>query len=130
MIVSVTPSYAAILGLLFLALSLRVIVVRRHKNLGFGTDGDTDLERRIRVHANFAEYVPMTLLLLGMAEIRGAPHLWLHVLNMALLLGRIAHALGVSRPATDSIGRVLGMTGTQSALLGGALLCVLPGLRP
>jgi hypothetical protein len=126
--VDITPYYAAILGLLFIALSLRVVVARRRKNIGFGTNGDMDLKRRIRVHANFAEYVPMTLLLLGMAEIRGASHLWLHLLNMALLLGRIAHALGVSRPVTDNIGRVLGMTGTQSALLGGAALCVLSGL--
>ena len=122
---TVTPYYAAALGLLFGVLSLRVIVVRRSKNIGFGAADDADLERRIRVHANFAEYVPMTLLLLGMAEVRGAPHLWLHIFNTALLLGRVVHAIGVSQPATDNIGRVIGMTGTQSALLGGALLCVL-----
>ena len=39
---TVTPYYAAALGLLFGVLSLRVIVVRRSKNIGFGAADDAD----------------------------------------------------------------------------------------
>ena len=125
----VTPYYAGVLGLLFAALSLRIIVVRRRKGVGFGTNGDRDLERRIRVHGNFAEYAPMTLLLLWMAEWRGAPTLWIHGLNALLVIGRVVHAIGMARSETVGVGRVVGMAGTQSALVGGALLCLLPALH-
>ncbi len=74
--------------------------------------------------ANFAEYVPLALLLLAMAEIRGASPLWLHIGGVALLIGRVAHAIGVSRPHTDDIGRIVGMSGSQTAILIGAVLIV------
>ncbi|MBS0560025.1 MAG: MAPEG family protein [Proteobacteria bacterium] len=118
----IVPVYAAILALLFLVLSLRVILGRRSNNVGFGSAGSDDLERRIRIHGNFAEYVPFALLLLALAEWRGGYPLILNALCALLLAGRIAHAVFLSRPSTDDIGRVLGMTGTQTAILGAALL--------
>jgi uncharacterized membrane protein YecN with MAPEG domain len=118
----ITPLYAAALAILFLVLSVRVIVKRRISDVGFGAPPDSDLERCVRVHANFAEYVPLALLLLAMAESRGAQPLWLHIGGVCLVIGRIAHALGVSRPRTDDIGRIVGMTGSQTAILIGAVL--------
>lgn len=122
---TVVPLYAAVLGVLFFVLSVRVIAFRRRHRVAFGSGSNPDLERRIRVHANFVEYVPLALLLLAMAELRGAPTLWLHVGCATLLAGRIAHAVGLSRPATDDLGRIIGVTGSQTAILLGALLIVL-----
>ena len=121
----VTPYYAVALALLFLLLSVRVIIARRTRNVGFGSGSDPDLERRIRVHANFAEYTPFALILLVMAELRGAPAPYLHGLCMLLVLGRVAHAVGVSNPRSDGIGRILGMAGSQTTILGAAVLLVL-----
>jgi len=118
---TITAIYAAVFGLIFIALSVRIIVARRRQSIAFGTQGDPDLERRVRVHANFAEYVPLALLLIFFAEDHGAPEALIHVLCLSLLFGRIAHAIGLSRPQTDNIGRIIGMTGTQSAILGAAL---------
>jgi uncharacterized membrane protein YecN with MAPEG domain len=118
----ITPLYAAALAVLFLVLSVRVIVSRRIADVGFGAPGGSALERQVRVHGNFAEYVPFALLLLAMAELRGAAPLWLHVAGVLLLAGRIVHAVGVSRPGTDDIGRIVGMTGSQTAILIGAIL--------
>lgn len=120
--------YAGALGLLFLVLSVRVIFARRRLGVGFGAVQDSDLERRVRVHANFAEYVPLTLLLIALAEFRGAPPVVIHVLGGLLLAGRLCHAVGVSRPGTDNLGRIVGMAGTQTALLGAAVLCLAPKL--
>lgn len=119
---TILPPYAAALAILFMILSLRVIAARRGRRVGFGSGGDADLERRIRVHANFAEYVPFALLILAMAELRGAPALWLHLAAALLLAGRVAHAFGVSRTHTDDWGRILGMAGSQTAILIGAVL--------
>jgi uncharacterized membrane protein YecN with MAPEG domain len=124
---TIIPAYSVALGALFVILSLRVILARREMNQGNG--GDPDLERRIRVHSNFAEYVPLALLLLGMAELRGASSIGLHCLCALLLAGRVFHAVGLSYPATDNMGRILGMGGTQTALLGGSFMIAASYLR-
>jgi uncharacterized membrane protein YecN with MAPEG domain len=124
-LVAVTPLYAAVLGLLFLLLSVRVIAGRRSRRLRFGTGGDPGMERRIRIHANFAEYVPLALILLFKAESLGAAALWLHLLCGSLVAGRLAHAILLSFESTDDLGRILGMTGSQVAILGGAILIIM-----
>ena len=121
----ITPVYAAGLAVLFLVLSLRVILARRAKNVGFGSAGDPDLERRVRVHGNFAEYTPLALLLIWMAETRGTATVLVHALCVCLFVGRLAHALGVSRQRTDELGRILGMAGSQTAIFGAAVMIVL-----
>jgi len=113
---TVIPAYAALLALLFIALSIRTIRARRAHKVAIGTGGHAALERAIRVHANFAEYVPLALLLLTMAELRGVPALVLHALALALLVGRCAHAWGVSQTPEDFRFRVTGMLSTFAVI--------------
>jgi len=120
--IAIVPVYAALLALLFVALSLRVIGARRSGKVPIGAGGDAGLERRMRVHANFAEYTPFALLLLALAELRGAPALLLHGLCVTLLAGRAAHAWGVSNPSEDFRFRVFGMAATFTVILLTALL--------
>ena len=61
----VVPLHAAVRALLFVAVSARVILLRRASKIPLGSAGHADLERRARVRANFAEYVPFALLLLA-----------------------------------------------------------------
>lgn len=118
---SVTPFYAAILALLFAVLSVRVIRLCRAAKAGLGDGGDRGLLRGLRVHGNFAEYVPLALLLMAFAEMRDAPAWTLHGLGVLLLAGRLAHALGVSREPELPGARVFGMALTFTVLIGGAL---------
>ncbi len=113
---TIVPAYAAILALMFIALSLRVIGLRRSSKVALGVGGHTALERRIRVQANFAEYVPLALLLLAFAEFAGWPSWILHSLAVSLLAGRLAHAYGVSRTDEDFRFRVTGMAMTFTVL--------------
>lgn len=122
---TIVPHYAASLALLFVLLSVNVIRGRREHKIAIGVSGQGDLERRVRVHANFAEYAPFALLLIAMAEIRGAPSLVLHLLCVSLLLGRVSHAWGVSRPDEDFRFRVAGMGATFTAIAGAALTLLL-----
>ena len=65
----ITALYAGLLAPLFLLLSVRVIRQRRGAKVAVrGDGGDAMLLRRMRVHANFAEYVPLALLLMALAE--------------------------------------------------------------
>ena len=94
---TIVSVYAALLALLFIALSFNVIRVRRATNTALGDAGDARLLRAMRVHANFAEYVPLALILLFAAAGLGAGAIWLHLLGALLLAGRVSHAWGVAR---------------------------------
>ncbi len=69
----VTPLYAGLLVLWFLALSFQVIRCRRGGRISLGDGGDAKLIRVIRGHANFAEYVPVAILLLYDPNAQRAP---------------------------------------------------------
>ena len=116
-----TPIYAGVLTLMFVALSFRVIAGRRAAKARIGDGGDIVLKRRLRVHGNFAEYVPMALLLMLLLEIQGKPPLTIHIIGGLLIIGRILHAIGLGRQPDLMPMRVVGMLLTFAALIVGAL---------
>ncbi len=97
MIPALTALYAGLLALVYLAITAWVVRVRMQQKVYAGDDGDPVMANAMRLHANFAEYVPLLLVLMLLAEMQGAPALALHVLGAGLLLGRIMHALGMAR---------------------------------
>ncbi len=125
----ITALYAGLLALLFFVLAIRVIGVRRGVRIALGDGGDVGLLRRIRVHANFAEYVPLTLLLLGLAETLKTDARVLHGLGMLLIVARLVHAAGVSQTKEWFALRVSGMAGTFTVLISAAVICIVGGLR-
>lgn len=120
----ITAFYAALLALLFVFLSVRVIGWRREVRVELGHGDDNQLLRRMRVHANFAEYVPFTLLLMAMAESMTAPRPLIHLAGLILIAGRLIHAYGLSQTPHILRYRVWGMILTFTALSLSALLCL------
>lgn len=116
---SITAFYASLLALLLLTLSFRVIRLRlKHKvGIGDGAGKQKALAAAIRVHGNFIEYIPLSLILLGAYELNGADSLWLHILGGALFTGRIFHAIGLSKTIGLSLQRQVGMLMTFLVLL-------------
>jgi len=57
----VTALYAGLMVVLFLGLTLRVFAARFRSGVTLGTGDDRRLLRAARVHANFAENVPLFL---------------------------------------------------------------------
>lgn len=126
----ITAFYASLLAFLFLLLSVRVMVQRREARVEIGVGESRELLRRSRVHANFAEYVPMALLMLAFAESLKAPSIALHVLGLGLVAGRLMHAYGLSQTPQILRWRVLGMALTLTAIGLAAFLCfVLAGIN-
>jgi uncharacterized membrane protein YecN with MAPEG domain len=70
-----------------------------------------------RVQANFAEYVPLALVLLLLAELGAAPAAVLHGSALLLLASRLLHAWGLSRSPGRSFGRFYGTAGTWLAII-------------
>ena len=116
---TITPIYAGLLTLIFVALSFRVIGMRRADKIGFGDGDNPEMVRRIRAHGNFAEYVPLTVILMALVELQDKPDLVVHAIGVLILAGRILHIAGVS--ATILPARVIGMVLTFAALITGAL---------
>lgn len=95
MIPVIVPAYAAVLALLFIFLSARVIGSRIRQKVKIGTGGNRIVERRMRIHANFAEYIPFAIILLVIMEMQGRPSSWLHTLCIVLVLARIGHTIAL-----------------------------------
>ena len=122
---NVTPVYATLLGLLFIALSVRTIRLRRKHQVAVGDGNNSELRRAMRVHANFAEYVPLALLLIFFVELEGTPKWWVHALAIALVCGRLAHAWGVSQTKENFRYRVSGMVLTFGVIATAGLTILL-----
>ena len=95
----ITLATSGLLGLIYLSLTVAVVRQRFKTKvmLGDGTDSahGAPLHVAVRAHGNFAEYVPLSLILLGGIEAAGAPRLLILILAAALVLGRLLHPLGM-----------------------------------
>ena len=116
-VMRITFFYGALLGLLFVLLSVRTLRLRRRLKIAIGDHGDETMLRAMRVHSNFAEYAPLGLLLLYFVELSGANSVFVHVLGLSLVVGRAVHAYGVSQAHEDYRFRVIGMAFTIGVLL-------------
>ena len=109
--------YAAALALFYVYLSARTIGFRRKARVSVGDGGDESLLRAIRVHANFAEYAPLALLLIAFIETQGGATWLVHGLGTLLVVARLAHAYGLSSSQAPGKYRVGGMAGTFATLV-------------
>lgn len=116
--------YTGVLILMGIVLQVRVIGHRRSKQIGIGDGQDKELARAIRVHGNFSENVPFALAGLIMLALIGAPAVVIHGVGLLIVIGRLAHAVGLSQSAGSSLGRVGGMIMTFSALIITALALI------
>ncbi len=124
----ITPLYAGLLAILFLALSVRVVQQRGH-GVSLGHGEDVALLRRIRGHGNFAEYVPFILLMMALLEVGGATPVWmLHALGVTLVVARVLHGIALSYAEKWKFGRFYGTLLTFILVLVLGLLCLWRGV--
>ena len=113
---------AGILGLIFFALSVWVVTYRTTTKLMLGDGSGSDDPQRqklliaVRAHGNFAEYVPLILILLAGLAHEGANSSFLAGLCGALVLGRILHPIGI-RTLKPNAARAGGALLTWAVLL-------------
>lgn len=118
----VTPLYAAVFSLLCVALSVRTLTLRRRFGVAIGPGDEPQLARAVRAHGNFAEYVPLSLLLMLLVDLELSADPLIHGLGLTLLIGRMSHAYGVSQVAEDFRFRVVGMALTLTVMISCTLL--------
>ena len=124
----VTPLYAGLLVIVFVVLSWRVIQFRQ-RGIPLGDGGNPKMMRLIRGHANFAEYVPLILVMMGFLEVGHTSIYVLHGLGIVLLVSRFLHGYALSFTDRFQFGRAWG-AGLTFAVLGiCGVLCLLQALR-
>ncbi len=123
---TVTALYGALNAILNIVLANRVSTLRRRDKVGIGTGESKDLLLAVRIHANNAEFLPLALLMLLLAELCGGNSLGLHVAGGLLLGARIAHVVGMPRPAPN-VFRFMGTAVTWGGIV--ALSCWVLWLR-
>jgi uncharacterized membrane protein YecN with MAPEG domain len=103
--------------ILLLVLSVLVVRQRRKHRIELGDAEIPELARAIRAFGNATEYVPGGLIALVILAILGANLLVVHAIGLTLFLGRVAHAVGLSRSGAASLPRAMGVLVTWIAYI-------------
>lgn len=104
-------------------MALQAIKARLANRIKLGDGGNFVLQSAIRAHGNFAEYMPIVLILLFLLEYNGMYYLVIHAVGVAFLIERWIHAQGL---LTDNLRyRMHGMGFTLAILIGLAVANIL-----
>lgn len=109
-------------------LAMRIGAVRHKAKVSIGDGGDMALIARMRAQANFIEYTPIVLILIGAIELSQGASTWLWAVAAIYLLGRIGHALGMDGLR---MGRMIGTLTSMLAMVGlGIYALLIPFTAP
>jgi uncharacterized membrane protein YecN with MAPEG domain len=91
----ITSLYTALLALILIFLSIKIIQNRRSSKISLGENGDDFLQRKIRAHGNFIEYTPIFLIMLLLVEMAGLNKYFVHFFGIIFIVGRASHSYGI-----------------------------------
>jgi uncharacterized membrane protein YecN with MAPEG domain len=120
MSVPVVALYAPLNAFLNIGLATNVVRFRARG----ARDTDKDLVLAVRIHGNNAEFVPLALLMMLIAELLGGASLGLHLAGGLLLLARVSHAVGMPRKAPNPL-RSFGVVATWGTIVALGIYCLL-----
>ncbi len=125
MILPITLTIAGAAALLNIWLARRVGQMRLTHKVSIGDGGNDALIARMRAQANFIEYTPFVLILIGLIELAEGSRIWLWIVGVVYILARIAHGFGMDRPRPDPLKlRMIGIVATALILAGLALYAI------
>jgi uncharacterized membrane protein YecN with MAPEG domain len=125
----VTLVFAGAAALINLWLAFRVVAIRNKAKVLHG-DGDNPLLLcRMRAQANFVEYAPFVLILMGLVELAGGSKSWLWGIGAVFTLARLSHMLGMDAQKLNVL-RAVGACVTWAVLLVLAVWAIWMGSHP
>ncbi len=98
---TVTALYGSLNAILNVYLANRVSTVRRKEKVGLGDGESKELLTAIRIHGNNAEFVPLAIVMMLLAELCNGSSIVLHVYGGLLFVARLAHAFGMPKRAPN-----------------------------
>src|SRR5687767_11108956 len=111
----ITLTMAGAATLLNLWLGQRVGKMRVAHKVSIGDGGHEPLITRMRAQANYVEYTPFFLILLALIELAAGSQLWLWIVAIVFILGRIVHMFGMDQPPPSRL-RLAGIVVTMLTL--------------
>lgn len=109
--------YAGLNGLILLALAAHVGRTRGRLNIMMGDAGNPLMIRAMRGQANFVEYAPLVLVQLVAMALLGTPGWVVHLVGLALTIGRLLHGWHFMQDDAPGWQRGAGAGLTMLALL-------------
>lgn len=122
-VLPISLTITAASALLAIWLGGRCSAIRMKGGVPIGDGGDPRLAARMRAQLNFAEYVPVFLVLLALVELAKGSPLWLWGVGIVFILGRIAHMFGMDRASPNPL-RAGGILTTWIAMTGLAVVAL------
>ncbi len=115
----VTALYGALNAIFNIFLANEVSRLRKRHKVGLGEGEVPELLVAIRAHGNNAEFVPLAIVMLLLAELCGGSPMLLHIMGGSLLFARVAHWFGLPRKSPN-LYRFTGVALTWLVILGTA----------
>ena len=109
---SITALYAGLLGLMSVVIGFAVGRYRGPDGVSIGDGGRPEILVGMRRHANFVEWTPMAVILIGLLEMNRVDDTTLHAMGAVLVVARAAHAFGMQADGSNQIFRAIGAIGT------------------
>jgi uncharacterized membrane protein YecN with MAPEG domain len=101
--------WAGLHMVLLLTLSILVVRKRQQHKVALGDGGIPDLAQAIRAFGNATEYIPAGLAVLALFAVLDAAPLAMHMVGLFLFVGRVTHAIGLSRSGEATLPRAAGV---------------------
>lgn len=117
MLLPITLTFAAAAALLNIWLGMRVGRMRMAHRVLHGDGGNDAVMRRMRAHANYVEYTPFVLILAAGIELAQGSSIWLWVVALVYIIGRVLHAFGMDKDFPSKL-RQAGIMITMLTLAG------------
>lgn len=113
----VTGFYAGLLGLIFFILTSHVGRVRSRTGISLMDGANRDLIVAIRRQGNFAELVPLCLILMAIGEMGRTSVYAIHIAGIVLVICRLIHPFGLYTERMNTWQRMVGAGGTMIVLV-------------
>ncbi|MFA0567648.1 MAG: MAPEG family protein [Vibrio gallaecicus] len=91
----VTALYASLLTVLMIWLAFEVIKQRKLNQIAHADGGIESLQIARSAQSNAMDYIPITVILMGLLEMNGANVWFIHTTGLVFIIGRIIHAKGI-----------------------------------
>ena len=115
MILPIALMSAGAAALVNMWLSWRIGQIRISEKISIGDGGNPRLVARMRAQLNFAEYVPVVLILIALVEAATGSSTWLGIVAAVFIAGRICHGVGMDGWMA---GRTFGMATSSLIMIG------------
>nr|WP_047167874.1 MAPEG family protein [Sphingomonas sp. Y57] len=120
MILPITLTIAGAAAIVNIWLAIRIVTIRVKGKVLVGDGGNALLSARMRAQANFIEYTPLVLILMGLIEFARGTNNWLWGAGIVYIIGRVLHPFGLDRQTANPL-RAVGILTTWGVLLGLAI---------